>query len=103
MLMSPPFGQALERVQRVAHMEQGGRVRRLDGPLDYRPKRTRLHRLPDEVVPALSLATDSEEAIAFLDVPQMNCRAIESGISRAAASHKNPLQPFPDRRSFVAS
>src|SRR5437899_5447596 len=103
MLMSPPFGQALERVQRVAHMEQGRRLRRRDGPLDYRPKRTRLDRLRDEVVPVLSLATDGEEEIAFLDVPRINCRALESGIGGAAACHKNPLQPFPDRRYFDAS
>src|SRR5438876_38302 len=103
MLKSPPFGQALERVQRVAHMEQGGRVRRLDGPPRSRPTPPRLDRLRDEVVPVLSLATDGEEEIAFLDVPRINCRALESGIGGAAACHKNPLQPFPDRRYFDAS
>src|SRR3989442_129335 len=98
MLPSPPSGQALERVQRVAHMEQGGCIGRLDRLFDHRPERTGFDCLRDEVVPVLSLATDGEEEIAFLDVPRIDCRAPESGIGGAVACHKYALQPFPDSR-----
>src|SRR2546428_9086389 len=90
-------------VEELVHEKTENQLRRSDQIGATAKDSSSLDRLRDEVMTVLSLATHCEEEIAFLDLPGINCRALESASGWAAACHEVRLQPLPHKRYFDAS